>query len=160
MENNNKVICFERINSETVRSVYRLSFSLSEKQRQCVEDNSLSIAQAHFSENAWFRAIYLGDELIGFIMLHYGSDKDDGVDYPGVYLWRFMIAKPYQSKGYGKKAIELLLKNLKLRGFSELQTSCIPLSINEESPEQFFKKLGFKQDNKTIDNEIVLTLNF
>ena len=44
-------------------------------------------------------------------------------DRPGVYLWRFMIARPFQGKGYGKQAIALVLRDLKARGLHELYTS-------------------------------------
>src|SRR6478735_2713467 len=101
-------ITLRRISALTVCDVCELSDTLSEEQRNMVADNGTSIAEAHFSENAWFRAIYAEETLVGFIMLHQGSDWDDGIDCPGVYLWRFMIARPFQGKGIGKKAIDLV----------------------------------------------------
>ena len=38
-------------------------------------------------------------------MMHYGSDYDDGVDCPGAFLWRLMIAGPHQGKGHGREAL-------------------------------------------------------
>jgi diamine N-acetyltransferase len=91
-------IHFERIRADSVLDICGLSESLPGEQRDAVADNALSIAQAHFSENAWIRAIYLGDTPIGFIMLHIGSGWEDGIDCSGVFLWRFMIARDYQGK--------------------------------------------------------------
>jgi diamine N-acetyltransferase len=51
-------IHFERISAKTVVSICKLSDTLSPQQRLMVSDNAISIAQAHFSENAWMRAIY------------------------------------------------------------------------------------------------------
>ena len=103
-------------------------------------DNALSIAQAHFSENAWLRAIYADETIVGFIMLHIGSDWADGIDCPGVFLWRLMIGKAYQGKGYGKAALDWLIKHLRSLGVRELYTS---YALGPGSPEGFYRKLGF-----------------
>ena len=49
---------FKRIDARTVLPICRLSETLTPEQRKHVTDNSISITQAHFSQNAWFRAIY------------------------------------------------------------------------------------------------------
>ncbi len=153
----NEEIYFKRITSQTVLEVCNLSHTLSKKQRQCVADNSASIAQAHFSETAWFRAIYLNGAPIGFIMLD-GFHSNDFIDISEAFLWRFMIAKPYQGKGYGKKAIALLLEYLRANGFKKLSLSCEPLSMNEESPENFYKKLGFISTGEIEDGEMIMIM--
>ncbi|CAN7276878.1 MULTISPECIES: GNAT family N-acetyltransferase [Ensifer] len=150
-------ITFRRISALTVCEVCELSETLSEGQRNMVADNGTSIAEAHFSENAWFRAIYAEETLVGFIMLHQGSDWDDGIDCPGVYLWRFMIARPFQGKGIGKKAIELVVRDLKARGIRELYTSC---GLGEASPEGFYKGLGFVLTGDSYGEEPEAVLKF
>lgn len=131
---------FKRITASTVRAVCALSQTLSPAQRRMVAHNGDSIAEAHYSESAWVRAIYADDELVGFIMLHVGSDYDDGIDCPGVFLWRFMIAGPHQGRGYGRMAVQRLLAHLRALGIPELYTSC---ASGEASPEGFYRKLGF-----------------
>src|SRR5690606_33365798 len=93
----------------------------------------------------------------GFIMLHIGADHDDGIDCPGVFLWRFMIAGPYQGMGFGKKAIDLLVRDLQIRGFKELYTS---YGRGEGSPEGFYKSLGFILTGDTYDDELEAVLDF
>ncbi|RJO75656.1 N-acetyltransferase [Nocardia panacis] len=105
-----------------------------------VADNAISIAEAHFSENAWFRAIYVGESPAGFVMLHTGYDYDEGFDCHGVFLWRMMVAGPFQSKGVGRKAIDLIVADLKARGINELYTS---YGQGAAGPEPFYKGLGF-----------------
>lgn len=73
-------IHFESFRADSVLDICRLSESLPGEQRNAVADNALSIAQAHISENAWMRAIYLGDTPIGLIMRNVGSDLEDGID--------------------------------------------------------------------------------
>jgi len=139
-ENQINDIHFKQITADTVLEICKMSQTLTKQQQKAVADNAVSIAQAYFSKNVWMRAIYKGSEAIGFIMLHIGSDWSDGIDCPGVFLWRFMIAKPFQGLGYGKKAIECLLEHLRALGIPELYTS---YHLGDASPEGFYKSLGF-----------------
>lgn len=134
------VVHFERITAKTVLAICQLSETISTEQRQSVADNALSIAQGHFSEQSWLRAIYLDETPIGFIMLHFGSDWGDGIDCPGVFLWRFMIGGQYQGRGYGEEAIKLLVEHLRALGIPELYTSYLP---GADGPGRFYEKLGF-----------------
>ena len=146
---------FQRITAKTVIPICKLSETLTPQQRKMVADNAYSIAQAHFSENVWMRAVYADDVPIGFIMLHIGSDYDDGIDCPGVFLWRLMIAGPYQGKGYGRKVMDRLFAHLRSLGVTELYTSC---GVGEASPEGFYKGLGFAPTGETYDDEIELRI--
>ena len=150
-------IHFVRITARTLGAVCKLSETLTPGQRHMVADNVRSIAQAHFSENAWFRAIYADETPVGFIMLHYGSDYDDGIDCPGALLWRFMIARPFQGKGYGAAALRRLFTQLRSQGYHELYTSC---GQGEESPEGFYRRLGFTPTGGHYGDEIELLLKF
>jgi diamine N-acetyltransferase len=102
------------------------------------------------------RAIYADETPIGFIMTHTGSDYEVGIDCPGVFLWRFMIATPYQGKGYGRKAKEKLIIHLKAMGIPLLFTSC---GQGEGSPEGFYRRLGFLPTGGSYDDEIELVLD-
>jgi len=131
---------FKKIDENTLGSIINLSFTLYETQKKMVADNAVSIAQAHFSDCAWFRGIYLDDEPIGFIMTANTNEKYKGEDLPGSYLWRFMITSKYQRKGYGTKAIKLLEDELKKLGVKEILASCV---ISDDSAEKFYLSTGF-----------------
>lgn len=149
-------IHFMHITSATLTKICNLSDTLSPIQRHMVADNVRSIAEAHFSESTWMRAVYADDIPIGFIMTHTGSDYEDEIDCPGVFLWRFMIAGPYQGKGYGKKALDKLIQHLKAMGIPLLYTSC---GQGEGSPEGFYRKLGFIPTGDHYGDEIELVLD-
>ena len=151
----NPDIHFMRITAASLNQICALSETLSHAHRRMVADNVHSIARAHFSPSAWMRAIYADDTPIGFIMTHTGSDYEDGIDCPGVFLWRFMIAAPYQGKGYGKRALEKLIQHLKAMGIPLLYTSC---GQGEGSPEDFYRKLGFTPTGDHYGDEIELVL--
>ncbi len=148
-------IHFMRITCTTLNEICALSKTLPPDQRHMVADNVISVAEAHFSPSAWMRAVYANDEPIGFIMTHTGSDYEDGIDCPGVFLWRFMIAHPYQGKGYGKRALEKLILHLKAMGVPVLYTSC---GVGEGSPEGFYRKMGFLPTGDHYGEEIELVL--
>ena len=69
----------------------------------------MSIAEAHFEPKAWFRAIYAGEDPVGFVMLYDDPEK------PEYYLWRLMIAGEHQRKGYGREALRLLVEHVRAR---------------------------------------------
>ncbi|HVI47221.1 MAG TPA: GNAT family N-acetyltransferase [Chitinophaga sp.] len=150
-------VTLRRITVDNVEEICDLSRTLSPEQRGLVADNGESIAVAHYSEDAWFRAIYADDIPVGFIMLHTGPDWSDGIDFPGMFLWRLMIAGPYQGKGYGRKAIGQVLRNLAVRGVCELYTSC---GEDPGSPMPFYLQLGFIPTGEFYDDEAELRLEF
>jgi len=146
----NGEVSLREITSETVVQICRLSDTLSERQQKMVAPNAISIAQAHFSDKAWFRAIYADEMAVGFIMLYDDSEK------PEYFLWRLMIAGPCQGKGYGRKATELLVEYVKTRpGARELSTSYVP---TEGGPEGFYRRMGFEPTGEVDDGEIVVRL--
>jgi diamine N-acetyltransferase len=151
----NATVTLREITIETVIPICKLSDTLTEPQSHMVAPNALSIAEAHFSEYAWFRAIYADETPVGFIMLYDGPGHFD----PGVnvhFLWRLMVARPYQGMGFGRRAVELLIEKVRAEGASELLTSC---GEGEGSPEGFYRKLGFVRDGKMYDHEIGLGLD-
>lgn len=150
-------VSLRRITPESVTDVCDLSETLTDAQRDKVADNGYSIAEAHYSENAWFRAVYVGEEPAGFVMLHLGGDWHDGIEHDGAFLWRFMIAGPFQGKGVGQRAIALVVRGLRARGFSELYTS---YGLGEASPEGFYKRLGFKPTGEMLGDEAEALLKF
>ncbi len=98
-------VTLHKITWKTVRAICDLT--VSEKQKNFVAPNSVSIAQAYFAKSAWFRAIYADKTPVGFVML--AEDSKRGKHY----LWRFMIDARYQGRGYGRKALALVVKHVK-----------------------------------------------
>ena len=143
-------VSLREITGDTVVEICNLSDTLLPYQKKMVAPNAKSIAQAHFSDKAWFRAIYADDTPVGFIMLYDDSEKQE------YFLWRLMIAGPYQKMGYGRRAIELLLDYVRTRpGAQALLTSYVPI---EGGPEMFYKSMGFVDTGEVDDGEVVTRL--
>lgn len=142
------IISLKEISAETVWPIMKLS--VAESQKSFVAPNANSIAEAYFSKEAWFRAIYANDEPVGFVMLYADENK------PEYFLWRLMVDKDHQGKGYGSKAMELVIEHVKtLPGAVELLTSYVP---GDGNPSPFYSKLGFVETGKIEDGEKVLKL--
>ena len=155
------VVSLREITAETLFPVIKLSDTLSETQKHMVADNAVSIAQAHFSKYAWFRAIYADETPVGFLMLYIGpedaaepADDKPAEDQPIFhFIWRLMVGGPYQGKGYGRRALELLMDQLRAEGVTRLGVSCHP---GDDGPEEFYRRLGFERDGKMYDDEVGL----
>ncbi len=143
-------ISLREVTDKTVVQICKLSDTLTAAQQKMVASNALSIAQAHFCKYAWFRAIYADETPVGFMMLYDDPDK------PEYFLWRLMIAGPFQGKGYGQKAVEQLIAYVKTRpGARELLVSC---GEGEASPESFYLGLGFVRTGEKDEDEVILRL--
>jgi diamine N-acetyltransferase len=147
---------FRRITVHNFKTVIRLSDTLDAYQRTCVADNVRSIAEAYLHRgSAWPRAIYAGNEPVGFLML----DRDDSgypaEERPVLYLWRFMIAGPHQGKGYGRAALDLLMEKCRKEGVRTLYLSC---ETDGEMPYAFYRHYGFEDTNRREDGEEVLRM--
>ena len=147
-------VTLREITEKTVRPICALSDTLSPAHKRMVADNAVSIAEAHFSPYAWFRAIYADETPAGFIMIYIGpEDEEQGKLNTVYFLWRLMVAAPYQGKGYGRRAVELLIDKVKAEGATELLVSC---GEGEGSPEEFYRSLGFERTGEVLDDEVVM----
>lgn len=144
-------VSLREVTDENLFDVLKLSNALSPLHKHMVAPNAVSIAEAHYAPHAWYRAIYADDTPVGFLMLH---DYHEGWGY---FLWRLMIATPYQRMGFARRAIKLLIKYVKTRpGAEALRTSC---GEGLGSPEAFYRKLGFARDGKQYDDEVGLSID-
>jgi diamine N-acetyltransferase len=120
-----------------------------------VASNARSMAQAAVTGEAWPRAIYAGDVPVGFVML-YDPTLVPAPEDPEFFLWRLMIDRAQQRRGYGRAAMKLLIEHVKTRPHAgELLTSIV-----EPAPQllAFYGGLGFVRTERVIDGEQVLRL--
>lgn len=143
-------VTLREITADTVFRICLLSDTLTEPKKYFVAPNAISLAQAHFNNYAWFRAVYAGKAPVGFMMIV------DDPDTPEYFLWRFMIAEPFHGRGYGGQAIQRLVEYVKTRpNAKELGVSC---GQGEGSPEGFYLKQGFISTGNIDHGELVLRM--
>lgn len=155
-EPNTAQVSLRPITRETVWSI--VDMKVAPEQERFVGPNSDSLHEALFAPEAWFRAIYADDTPVGFVMLGENCNAHGPLSTPTgeYYLWRFMIAAEHQGRGYGRRALELLIASLEVRPeVTMLVTSC---GTGEGSPRDFYRKLGFEETGEIVDDEVVLQL--
>jgi diamine N-acetyltransferase len=142
-------VTLREVTAETVRAVCALE--VAPAQRRYVAPNAVSIAQAHFEPKAWFRAVYADEEPVGFVMLHEDTEK------PEYFLWRFMVAAEHQGKGYGRRALDLVVEHVRsLPGARVLGSSFVP---GEQGPKAFYLRYGFVETGELDEGEHVIQLD-
>ncbi|MBR0577332.1 GNAT family N-acetyltransferase [Proteiniclasticum sp. BAD-10] len=122
------------------------------EQERFVAANSVSLAQAHFQPECRPLAVYDDDTPVGFIM--YCLDPTDK-EY---WIFRLMIDKNHQSKGYGREAMELLLTLIR----QDPEHHCVYISFEPENDwaKALYTKLGFVPDGRMVDGEVVYRLDY
>lgn len=148
MTNQETQVVLKEITGDTCWPIFNLE--VEESQTRMVAPNANSIAEAYFSDEAWFRGIYLGEEPVGFVMLALDKGKNE------YFLWRLMVDKNHQRKGYGYQAMEQVIDFVReLPNAKEFKTSYVPM---EGSPAPFYHKLGFEETGEVMEGENVLVL--
>jgi diamine N-acetyltransferase len=103
----------------------------------------------------WYRAVYAGDEPVGFVMLSWNVPPGR----PGVlgpfFLWRLLIDARYQGRGFGREVLALVAGLVRAEGATELLTSHQP---DADGPGPFYRKLGFRPTGETDHGGVVLRL--
>ncbi|CAH0034080.1 unnamed protein product [Clonostachys rhizophaga] len=143
-------LTFREITEDNWRAVANLS--LKDGQTGNLAPNVWSLCEAHYDEDAWVRAIYADDTLVGMLMM---AIWDAGGAY---YIWRFMIDGRYQNLGYGRRGVEFAIAHIRQHHpkAKQLGVNSTPpegkKSENpnknvkpEDSPYNFYYKLGFRQ---------------
>jgi diamine N-acetyltransferase len=147
-------VSLREITADTVRAVTQLA--VAEGQQGFVAPNAVSLAQALFAPEAWYRAIYCGDELAGFVMLADQSLRSPPPPQPEVGVWRFMVDAGFQGRGIGRAALQQVIEHVRSKGvFTTLELSYVP---GPGCPEPFYRSLGFQPTGRVDDDEIVLAL--
>ena len=96
-------------------------------------------------------AIYADDRLVGFCMFAFDPEAEEEDDR--YWLWRFMIDKEEQGKGYGQAALQEIIKYFRDNGADRLYLSTEP---ENERGLHVYHKFGFRETGIISDDEAVL----
>ena len=159
------ILTFREVTEDNWRAVANLS--LKDGQTGNLAANVWSLAEAAYSEDAWVRAIYADETLVGMLMMAIW-DPDEAY-----YIWRFMIDGRYQNLGYGRRGVEFAIAHIRQHNPKAKQLGVMStppegkISKNplktvkpEDSPYKFYEKLGFKQtEPPDEDGEIMMMID-
>ncbi|MBE5913138.1 MAG: GNAT family N-acetyltransferase [Pseudobutyrivibrio ruminis] len=154
----------EKVNGNNVWDILKLT--VNDSQKEFVASNKISIIEAYTAITAHGYAypfgIYDSDELVGFMMI--GFDKDDyWEDAPeiatGNYnLWRLMIDKEHQHKGYGKQAVKLGLDFIKKYPCGPAEYCWLSYEPENQVAKDLYASFGFVETGDMDGEEIIAVL--
>lgn len=150
------MISLKEVTQDNIFKVIQLWNTLDDNQKKSVAPNAVSLAQAYVNlDRAWPRAIYWNEEPIGFVMMALHDDDIPEADQPAYFLWRFMISKPNQNRGFGKQVIEILKQKAIEDGMKYLYVTC---TMHEPMPYKFYIDCGFVDTHEMDDDEQILKM--
>ncbi len=147
-------ISLRDITHENWQAVYNLEVVAD--QRDFVAPNGYSLVQAAYDGpdlDFYPLAVYADDTPVGFVMYVY-------FEYEGrkVWgIWRLMIAKEYQRKGYGRAALAATVNKMRdEHQCREILISFVPENIGAQT---LYAQAGFVDTGKVDDGEIIYRLD-
>jgi diamine N-acetyltransferase len=124
-----------------------------DRQRDFVASNAYSLAESKFDPTARPRAVYAGRRVVGFLMYDSLASEGRPHDYS---IYRFMIDKDQQGKGYGRSAIARAIDEIKQ---DDPQADRITVCYMPDNPvSKLYRGLGFKEIGLDEDGEMVAEL--
>ncbi len=142
------MIEFREITEENFYDVISLEVSTEQHEAKFVAGNVKSLAEAWLYREAgdvFPYAIYAHDELVGFILI----DIDD--ETSEYMIWRMMIDKNHQGKGYGQKVVEKVIEIAQSR--DDTDTVIANYVKGNDAMQSIVTRLGFKQTGFDEDDQ-------
>jgi diamine N-acetyltransferase len=143
-----KEVTLEEVTADNWEEVVDLE--LAKGQKDLVAENVYSLAESKFNPHAIPRAIYAGRRLVGFIMYEPCVDDDRPHDY---LIYRFMIDKKHQGKGYGRDALVRVIESIQESPDWNRITICY--MPGNHAARKFYASLGFVETGSDDDGEII-----
>ena len=119
-----------------------LALSVAPEQERFVSSvrKSLDDAAKYPQANPWYRAVYVGVEPVGFVMVSWNvAPRPPHIVGPW-FLWKLLIDRRYQGRGYGTDVVRQIAAIVRAQGGTELLTSYVPA---DDGPAPFYARLGF-----------------
>lgn len=124
--------------------------SLSPAQRKLVASNAYSLAESKFDPAARPRAIYAGQRVVGFIMYEFSRTKKKA------FIYRFMIDRRHQGKGYGQAALAAAIKEIgEVPGVRKVSICYV---AGNRAAKAFYAGVGFREVGRDADGEVIAEL--
>lgn len=132
-----------------------ISLRVREDQEKFIATNTVSLAQLNFLPNFQAKGIYHVEEMVGFTL--YGIDDDDH-EY---WIYRMMIDKSHQGKGFGKLAMKQVIEDIKTIKEDRHQSITLSYEPTNTQAKLFYEKLGFQEiEGLIIGDEQVARYTF
>ena len=132
-----------------------------ESQYNYIASNIYSLAEAYANiANGTYAqpfGIYDGDTPVGFLMIGYDivEEEADREKYPFItnsyLIWRFMIDKNHQKKGYGRAAMKLALDFIRTWPCGQAEYCWLSYEPENEVARKLYQSFGFVEAEKLAE---------
>ena len=140
------------VEQDHLMRLFRLK--VTEAQRNQVASNEFTLAEAAYEPGSHVWGLWDEDQAVGLLAMidpTHSNDEDVLQNPHAGYIWRLLIAKEFQSKGYGRQAIEIARNMAKSWGMSHVTLSFVD---QDGGAEGFYLKCGFSRTGRVIDEEL------
>ena len=154
----------KKINRNNVGKILKLE--VFDNQKSFVATNNSSIIEAYIAitenNHVFTFGIYNDDTPIGFLMIGFDVNSDDEgapkIAKGNYNIWRLMIDKTFQGKGFGKKAIELALEFINTFPCGTAKYCWLSYENDNYVARQLYQSVGFVETDEKDGEEIVAIL--
>ena len=154
----------KKINRKNVGEILKLE--VFDNQKKFVAPNNISIIEAYiaFTENndVFTFGIYNDDAPVGFLMIGFDVNSDDEgaprIAKGNYNIWRFIIDKKFQGKGFGKKAMDLALEFVNTFPCGTAKYCWLSYESDNDIARQLYQSVGFVETDEKDGEEIVAIL--
>lgn len=151
----------KKINRNNVVEILKLE--VFDNQKSFVATNNSSIIEAYIAitenNDVFTFGIYNDDTPIGFLMIGYDVNSDDEgapMIAKGNYnIWRLMIDKEFQGKGFGKKVMDLALEFVNTFPCGTAKYCWLSYESDNDLARKLYKSVGFVETDEKDGEEIV-----
>lgn len=161
------MIHLEKIDARNLWDV--LDLKVRQAQKSFVASNDISLLQAYVAQgtdcSAFPFAIYNDKKPVGFLMIGYNEaalyDEDEAPPKAltnNYSLWRLMIDKRYQHRGYGREAIQLALDFIRTWPCGRAELCELSYEPENEAAAALYHSFGFVENGEMDGDEIVAVL--
>lgn len=133
-------VTLREVTADNAQAVVALRTTPAQERFVSTVEHSLHEAERHPDEHPWLRAIYAGEQPVGFVMVAWDFVPEPPHSDGPYFLWKLLIDRDHQGKGYGRQAVEQVMDLIRADGGTELVTSYVE---GEGNPLGFYTKLGF-----------------
>lgn len=129
-----------------------INLSLYPEQEEYLASNVDSIAESKFEPDNQLRAIYKDQKVIGFVAFCVEDDPPDPELY---WIFRFMVDQNFQGLGYGTKALNLVIEEIKQLGAKRIYTMHKP---KNNIAGKLYQKAGFIYIGQLDDGDLLMEM--
>lgn len=119
--------------------------------------DALADAAQYPHAKPWYRAVYAGDEPVGFVMVSWNVSPQPPDIIGPWFLWKLIIDQRYQGRGYGTETVRQVAVLVQAEGATQLLTSYVG---EDGGPAGFYRRLGFVPTQELDGNgEVIVGLD-